>query len=260
MGDLFRNKDRNAVRQQAEAETRIATTQEELAKRSAGESDLDRAFREKLFNLIQPTATTMMSKPFSGIERPDLSPQIRRQTADELAGIQGDVNKGIAGSEDYFSSMGMGRSGARGMGFGSVVRGGDIARSTARRGMDTALNAEQLAKYEDTLARRGMDISAGTAGANILQGQQGMFDPYRSAGLAQTALQGATGTRGQAIGGFEAASRMPSPFSRVLGAAGGALGAISPMGGFYGVMPWQKSRPQPFQGGTYPGYNPATPG
>lgn len=202
--------------------------------------------------MVKPLGVNLMGGGgFQDIARPDLSGQIRRDYAGNLADIQQDVNTGIGSSEDYYTSIGLGRSGMRGMGFGNVVRGGDIARAQARQTEQGRLTDEQLQAYNDALRRRGMDINARLQGANVLTGQQSVFNPYADASLAGSSLSGATGGRSAAGAGFYNASQIPGTLSKVLSAIGGVAGAAMPMFGAGGMFG---------QGGRYgPGFSAAKP-
>jgi hypothetical protein len=261
------SKDASAVRQQANAAGRIAESQEALAntqsglgQKYVGQGDTERALQQDVYGQLSPLAASLMASPYAGIQRPDISAQIRRDYASNLANIQNDVNRNIAASEDYYTSMGLGRSGMRGMGFGGAVAGGQAATQAARQAEQQALTGEQLARYQDILQRKGLDIGAAMQGAGILRGQQDVFNPYASAQLGESAyagagreLAGATGSRGTAIGGFRTASQMPSTWSRIAGIAGGVLGALGPTGpfaaggafgkggGFANALPWGRS-------------------
>lgn len=259
--NLFKNKDRDAVRQQSEAQARIAAAQEGMAGTQAAlgrkyseQSDADRAFQQMIFEKIRPMGEGLVSGQtgYGDIARPDVSGQIKRNYAQQLADIQGNVNRDVAGSEDYATSMGLGRSGIRGMGFGAAMRGGDVARTAARGAEQEQLTGEQLAGYEDTMRRRGLDINTRLQGANVLAGQQAVFNPAVSASLGESAYSGAggslaggTASRGAAAGGFHAASQMPSPFAKIAGTVAGVAGAALGAPGFGKAAPWKRSTYNP---------------
>lgn len=223
---------KRAVTRQGEAQERISETQERLGQEFLDQSKTERARQEELFKQIQPFAQQLMGiyQPgnFEGVERPDISAQIRRDYSDELTDIETSKNRAIAEAEGFATSSGLARSGIRGVGLARVARGALEDRGGARRTMQQRLTDESLGQYYDKRAERGEDISASVAGGNILAGQQGVFNPQGLYGLGAGQYGGAAQTRRGAAQTHQAASRIPGIWSKVGGIAGAGLSLANP--------------------------------
>lgn len=244
---MGRKKEADRIREQADAQARIAGTQENLAGKFVGYADEDRARQAELYGRVSPVAERLTSDPFAGLARPDLSEAYGRYYADEKAGIQEQQNKSLADVAEYAGGSGAARTGAGGLGLGAIFRGADRARTEARRGYQENLTKERLAGYEDELNRRKLNVDAAVTGADILEGQQRQFDPARTAAIGMGGLSQAVGSRGAATGGYETSARMPGRFSWLGGLAGGALNlaanAVLPGAGLRNI--WRGGARQP---------------
>lgn len=235
---MGRKREANDIRAQAEAQARTAATQEAIANRFFDYSDADRARQQALFERISPIAERFMTEdPYATMKRPartDLTGTYGRNYADELAGIQTDENRAMATAADYATGSGAARTGAGGLGLGAAFRGADVARTGARRGYQenlvgetVAQDVDKLAAYEEEKERKGLGLNLALQGANVLQGQQAIFDPGRTAAVGTTNLAQSVGSRGAAAGGFETSAKLPGKYSWLGSLAGGALGLAS---------------------------------
>ena len=235
---MGRKREADDIRRQAEAQERVAATQEAIGNRFFDYSDADRARQQALFERISPVAERFINEnPFATMKRPartDLTGTYGRNYADELAGIQGDENQAIASAADFATGSGAARTGATGMGLGAAFRGAGAARTQARRNYQgdlvretEAQDVDRLARYEDELSRTGAGLNLALQGANVLQGQQATFDPSRTAAVGTGNLAQSVGSRGAATSGYETSARMPSKYSWLTGLAGGALNLAS---------------------------------
>ena len=238
-------KQRRAMERNAAAQERIAGTQERTSARFLEQGEEDRAFQREQYERILPVAEGLTSQfdptRYAELERPDVSAGIRRDYSDETADIEQNKNRALAVAEDYYTSSGLGRTGIRGQGMAGIVRGSLSDRGGARRRMQNRLTDESLNKYQDALSRRDREAALGVAGANIMAGQQGVFDPTRSNQLGAGTLAGAAGTQGSAAQTSYQASRIPTTGSIIGGIAGGALSLAAPgAGGLKGI--WKGGR------------------
>lgn len=167
----------------------------------------------------------------------------RRNYADREAGIAKDTGQAMGDLSDYQIGTGAARTGSAGTGgLGQVLRARDEATATSRRGLQTDLSTDKLAQYDDQMQRTSQGLSAAAQGANILQGQQAVFDPYKATGVGATESAGATGSLGASSTGYREAASLPGKYSWLAGLAGSALGAagsaMAPGGGLSQI--WKK--------------------
>lgn len=251
-----RKREADEIKRQAEAQARAAETQERIANRFFEYSDADRARQQALAERISPVAERFINEnPFATMRRPartDLTGTYRRGYADELAGIQADEGRALATSADYARGSGAARTGATGMGLGAVFRGSDAARTGARRGFQenlvaetVAQDADRLAGYEEEKERTGLGLNLALQGANLLGGQQAVFDPGRSASVGTSNLAQSVGSRGASADTFRTSATLPGRYSWLGGLAGGALNlasnAVLPGAGLSNI--WRRSQP-----------------
>jgi hypothetical protein len=112
-----------------------------------------------------------------------------------------------------------------------VLAGNKAAlRTGSRQNLTDRLTGEQeagwmdkLQGYYDAINKRSQDVGIATQGANVATGQQSFFNPNASFGVSAGSQAGAGGTYGGAAQTTEAASRMPSGWSKVGGAVMGGL-------------------------------------
>jgi hypothetical protein len=226
-------KEKDIVKEQAAAQARIAGTQEAVGGQFLGYSAEDRARQIAAGGQISDVAGRLTADPYAGMARParpDMTPAFGRQYADEQAAIEADKRRSLGDVADYMAGSGAARTGSAGSGMGAVFRGADVARTGARRtlqerqtGEKTAQFEDEVARYQDELARTGAGLEAGVQGANILERQQTIMDPTRTAAVGTTNLAQATASRGAAAQSQESAARMPGRWSWLGGLAGGAL-------------------------------------
>ncbi len=225
-------KQKKAMEEQARAQSRIAQTQENLSGKFIEQGDADRAREDELFEMIRPYAEGLMSlsdpSKYGDIERPDVTGTIRRDYADELADITQSKNRALADAEGFYTSSGLRRSGSMGAGLAGIARGALSDRGSARRRMQGRLTDESLAGYYDKLSRRGEDINIGLQGANVLSGQQAVFNPQRGYGTGSANLGAAGSTRGAAASTYEASAKLPSVWSKVGGVLGAGASMVKP--------------------------------
>ena len=231
---------RRAMDRNAASQERIAGTQERSSTRFFDQAEADRAFQKEQYEKIDPFAQNLIGQfdpsGYANLERPDVSAGIRRDYSDETADIEQNKNRALAMAEDYYTSSGLGRTGIRGQGMAGIVRGSLSDRGGARRRMQNRLTDESLNKYQDALNRRDREASLGVAGANIMAGQQGVFNPATSERLGTGSLSGAARTQGGAAQTSYQASRIPGWGSIAGGIAGKALGFAAPgAGGLKGI-------------------------
>jgi hypothetical protein len=242
---------RNAASQEemGGAQAGVGAEQEAFYKFLKDQGIEDRETQESLFQELAPFARTLIQTYNPGEyadiarpERPDISGAYKRSYQDEMANIQDAQNMSVADMADFYQGQGLTRSGAQGLGYGSVARGSDSERTGARARLNDNLTGEKLAGYEDAkgayydaLNKRGLDVNTALAGSNILTGQQQQFNPNTSFGMAGGNLSGAGGTYGGAGGTYGGAagtnlqaSRMPGTWSKVGGAIQAGIGIAAP--------------------------------
>ena len=232
-------KQRRAMERNARASERIAATQERNSQRFLDQGEADRAFQKEQFEKVDPFSQSLIGQfdpsGYANLERPDVSAGIRRDYSDETADIEQNKNRALATAEDYYTSSGLSRTGIRGQGMAGIVRGSLSDRGGARRRMQNRLTDESLNKYRDALGRRDREAALGVAGANIMAGQQGVFNPATSERLGTGSLTSAVGSRGSASRTHYQASQIPGVGSIIGGVAGGALGMATPGGGLKSI-------------------------
>ena len=236
---------RKAMEQNADAQDRIADSQEEYFKYLKGEGESDRAMQAEIRDRILPFAMKLIENPgeltgersaFPTIERPDFSGQITRDYSDDVAAISADRDRAIADADDFMTASGLARSGIRTGTAGSIIRGSELDRSTARRTMQSRHEGEKRDAYEDTrdlaLRRhadtRGVedrDTETRFAGLNLLQGERAALNPLGWHGQAAGNLEAASGTNTQAANSRYQAGNLPGVWSRIASTAAGLGGA-----------------------------------
>jgi len=237
---------REAIRRNAEAQERIANTQTRLGDEQIQTGREDRAFQKELFDRIAPFAESLIGtfnaddygdgSPFPDIQRPDFSANIRRDYADDLAGIEAGKNKSVGNALETLSASGLSRSGIATGGLGAIMRGSEADRSLARRTMQDRLEMENrdayadsrdlaLMEHGDTRGRESERANLATAGANILAGQQGTFSPQPWYAGGGSSYNAATGSLGNASGARFNSTQIPGAWSQIGGAVGAGLGA-----------------------------------
>lgn len=225
-------KQKRAMETQARAQERIAATQERLGSKFIEQGDEDRVREQELFEMIRPYAQGLMElgdpAKYGDMERPDVTGMIRRDYADERADITQSKNRALAEAEGFYTSSGLRRSGSMGAGLASIARGAMSDQGSARRRMQGRLTDESLAGYYDKLTRRGEDVNIGLQGANVLRGQQAVFNPQRGYGTGSGNIGAAGGTRGAAARTYEASAKLPSVWSKVGGVVGAGLSIANP--------------------------------
>ena len=237
-------KQKKALESTARSQERFADIFESLGDANIAEAGERDARQEEIWQkYILPTAEKFLGSfdtegfdtPFPTIERPDFTGGIRRDYHDDLASIEADKNRAGAEANDYMTASGLTRSGAHGGAIGSIMRGADMDRSSARRNMQGRLEGESrdayadqrelaLLKHGDTRAQSGERAQLGLAGANIMSGQQATFNPIPFQSLG-------SGNYGRGLGSLEAAGdsryragQLPGTFSTIAGAAGAVAG------------------------------------
>jgi hypothetical protein len=163
--------------------------------------------------------------------RPDISPQIRRDYMDDLAGIEQGKHRNVADYEDFATAGGLSRSGTRGAGLGQIVRGAQEETGTARRNYQQRLTDESLARIEDARRVAGMKANLATAGANVAQGQQATFNPAPYFSMGSGNVDQSANTLGQSSQGYYQSGSLPSKWSTVGGIVGQGLGMASNLAG-----------------------------
>ena len=230
----------------AASQRRIADTQERVANESLENSREDRELQkqiffeniapiaEKLIGTFDPSAYDSLS--FPDIQRPDFKGQIRRDYYDDIAGIEQAKNSAVAQAEDYYTSSGLGRTGIRTGGLGSIARGAGADQSLARRNMQARNEMEDrdayadsrelsLLRHADSRSANSERLNAGIAGANIMAGQQGTFNAPQWFSMGQGGYGAASGGYGNAAGTTQRAASIPGIGSTIAGFSGGMLGA-----------------------------------
>ena len=233
---MGRKKEADSIKAQADAQNRIAQSQEDFGNKYFAQADKNQARQDEIYGQISPFATDLLANdPYAGVARPDMSELYRRNYADQTAGIEADTARSVGDVGDYQVGSGAARTGSAGTGgLGAVFRGRDLATTAARRDLQTDLSNEKLAGYEDTMQRKGLGLAAKMQGANILQGQQAVYDPYKATAVGAGGLAGGAGTRSAAAGTYERSANLPGKYSWLGGLAGAALGvgasAVAPGG------------------------------
>ena len=220
--------EKDAMTRQAAAQERVAGTQERLGNEQIAQSKEDRAFQKMVYEKLGPYAEKLIGTfdpaARQDLVRPDQTPQIRRDYFDNLAAIEQAKHTNIAGYEDVMTSSGMGGSGLRSAGVGSILRGAGQEQATARRDMQARRSEEGLAGYYDKVDRSNENAQLGLAGVNVLAGQQGVFNPAQSVYAAQGGLNMAGAGYGGAAQTTYNKAQLPGAWSKIGAIAGAGLG------------------------------------
>jgi len=246
---MGKNKEKDAMERDAAAQERTAAAQEDVAGSQQAFFEFlksqgieDRQLQQQIYQEISPFAERLMNTydpaQYADLERPDrpdLSDFYKRAYMGEMADIQDFQNQGIADAASFYRSQGLSRSGVQGRGYGSIRAGADSERTGARTRLSDNLAGEKLAGFEDRLGgyydalnRRNADVGIATTGAGLKTGQQSVFNPNNSFGMASGNLASAGGTYGgagstfgSAAGTRYSAAQLPGTWSRIGGIARG---------------------------------------